>query len=1133
MSKVMKKNLLLLFNCANYIELKHIFRIMKITSVLTFVAIIQLSATTLHSQSAKVNIGKNTLLLNEFINEIEKQTDYLFMYSEKEIDLQQQVHVNAKDKPVSKVLEDAFVNSEIKYNFNEGYISLRKAQNGSGNQVGKKLTGTVKDVNGEPIIGANIMVKGTSIGNITDIDGRFILDAPAKATLVISYIGYLPQEIAIGNKSEFSISLKEDTKTLDEVVVIGYGTTSTRKLASAVTSIKGEKLQDLPFNDITASLQGRASGVIVQQSGGQPGTTPSISIRGGGDPIYVIDGVVSSSWDFNMINPVDIESLSILKDAASLAVYGSRAGDGIVLVKTKQGKKGKTSITYFFNADFSQPTVLPDKVDAYTYASEQNNAAMNDGFPAFHIYDEATMGIIGNQSDPFRYANTDWLKLGLKNVAPEYKHSLSMNGSAKLVNYYLSLGVLDQGGLYSSNSLNYNRYTLRSNVNTTFDKIGLTIGLNVNGALEKKQYPSFGSGSIWGHLIGKTPLTPAFNADGTYSSATDHPLVEMDERSGYDRSDDKYINTQLVADWNLPWVQGVTLGTMVNYRLNDSHKKTFNTKAPQYYPDGALYPIALPSLKEQAYFGDAYNFEVSAAYLNTFNEKHTIDAKFVYTVSESNGSNFWGSRKDYLSSAVDQLFAGSSVGALNSGTAEEGGRMGLVGRLKYDFDNRYILEGSFRYDGSDNFMDGYRWGLFPSVAAAWAITEEPFFKSLNLKFIDLIKARASYGETGTDFRLNKDGDKMRFDYLSVYNLNENAITIGGKLQPGFSEGDLVSPTLVSWFTRSSLNYGLDFNLFNNRIKGAFDYFYYVTKGGLMSPGDRYTTPLGKPLPQIKSNSEQRREGVELSLGWDDTVGNEFSYHVGFNMTYFNNLWKVKADEGINDLMNPWKRVTHQTDYYKVGYRDNGFYQTPEQVIDNPRRPQSSETKLGDLAYQDMNGDGKIDGEDEVRIGMPTMPHFTYGVDFGFNYKGFSLSGLIYGTGKRYIELGTMYKKGEGAHLLFKEQLDYWREDNRDAQFPRLSGTSQINGANNQSASSFWMKNASFIRLKNLQVGYDFRYKVLKNVDWINMCRVSLAGSNLLTFSGVKKFADPESAAFDGSSGYPVQRVYSIGLTVGF
>lgn len=1123
MSKVTKKNLLLLFNLIYYIELKHTIRIMKITTVLTLIAIFQLSATTLHSQNAKVNISRTHMSLKEFIYEIEKQTDYLFMYSEKEIDLKEQVKVNAKNKPVSSVLENTFGNSNIKYNFNEGYISLRQRKETAA-QRKRKISGIVKDDLGA-VAGANITVKGTDIGVVTDENGHFTLEVPDKSTLVISFIGFLPQEIAVGIKTEFSIRLKEDTQLLDEVVVIGYGSTSAKKMVSAVTAIKGEKLQNLPFASVTSTLQGRASGVIVQNQGGEPGIEPKISIRGGGDPVYVIDGVICDALDFQTLNPNDIESMSVLKDAASLAVYGSRAADGIILVKTKEGRKGKTSIVYTFNAQYSQPANLPDKLDAYTFAGVQNQAALADGYREYYVYSQEEMDIIRNQSQPYTYPDTDWYSLGLKNFAPEYKHSLSMTGNQKDINYYVSLGAFDQGSIYTSDALNYSRYNLRSNVNTTFEEIGLKVSLNVNAAKEKKEYPGYSANSIWDHMNVRTPLEGAYNEDGTLGTVSDNPMMEMDKRSGYAKIDKMYLNTQFVADWSLPWVKGLALGTMLNYRINSIHEKNLFARAPQYNQDGSLLEVTKPSLEEKANFGENYNFELNASYQHTFGELHSIDAKAVFTVSESNGNNFWASRRDYLSTTVDQLFAGSSTGMQNSGNSDEGGRMGLVGRIKYDFANRYYLEGSFRYDGSDNFAPGHRWGFFPSVAVAWDITEEPFFKKLNLENVNLLKLRGSYGQTGTESGVN------RFGYLSTYNMAENAVCIGGELVSGFNEGALVSPELLSWYTRNSLNYGIDASFLHHRLKGSVDYFFYVTKGGLVSPADRYTTPLGTALPQIKSKNEHRREGFEVSLRWSDTAGPDFHYEVGTNMTYYNNLSVVDQSESLSDLKNPWKRKTHQTDFYGNMYIDNGLYQNPEQVLSSPRRLQSTATRLGDIVYQDVNGDGKLDGEDQVRYGMPTTPHFTYGIDFLFSYKGFSLSGLFYGTGKRHMEFGVNTKKNEARYILNNYQLDYWREDNPNATFPRVSLEAAANGSNNQAGSTFWVKNAAFLRLKNLSLAYDFKYKLLKNANWLSMCKVSLTGANLFTVSGVTDYFDPETTSTNG--GYPVQRVYSIGVTVGF
>lgn len=1081
----------------------------------------------IYSQNQKISIPKGTTTLQKVFQEIEKQTNMSVDYNQSKFDINKKIETKGQQKSLSSTLDEVLAGSGLTYKIEDGHILIIPMTDQQGQiKPDQSIKGIVTDDNGEPIIGANISVKGSTIGTVTDINGQFSLNVPGNASILISYIGYLPQEVRVGNNRDFSFVLKEDTKVLDEVVVIGYGTTSSKKMVSAVTAVKGEKLQDLPFPNVASTLQGRASGVIVQNQGGEPGSEPKISIRGGGDPVYVIDGIISTdSWEFKSLNPEDIESISILKDAASLAVYGSRAADGIVLVKTKEGRKGKRSIVYSFNAQYSQPTVIPKKLDSYTYADLQNQAGIADGYGEYHQFSKDEMDIIRNQSDPYLYPNTDWNSLGLKNFAPEYRHSLSMTGNQKDVNYYLSLGLFDQGSLYTSNALNYSRYNLRSNVNTTFEEIGLKVSLNINAAMEKKKYPSFKADQIWDHLNAKSPLDLAYNEDGTLSTVSDNPLMEMDERSGYDKNDGMYLNTQFVADWAVPWVKGLSLGSMFYYRLNSSHVKKLSARAPQYGKDGTLLEVTKPSLREEAYFGESYQFELSAAFLRTFADVHSIDAKFVFTAAENTGHDFWASRRDYLSTSVDQLFAGSSTTMQNSGNSNEGGRLGLVGRLKYDFANRYYIEGSFRYDGSDNFASGHRWGFFPSVALGWDITEEPFFKSWNQGKIDLLKLRGSYGQMGTETNVN------RFGYLSTYNMVENSICIGGNLLSGFNEGELTSPELLSWYTRNSLNYGIDVAFFNYRLKGSADYFFYVTKGGLVSPEDRYTTPLGTKLPQIKSKNEHRREGFELSMRWGDNIGSDFQYEVGTNMTYYNNLYVVKQEEALSTLMNPYKRSTHQTDYYDVILIDNGLYQSPEQVLGVPRRLSSSETKLGDIVYQDLNGDGKIDAEDQVRYGMPTAPHFTYGVDFAFSYKGFSLSGLFYGTGKRNMEFGVNNKKDESIHVKNEYQLDYWREDNRDATFPRKSLSSSVNGGNNQEKSSFWVKNASFLRLKNLSLAYDFKYKLLKNANWLSMCKVNVTGANLFTISGVSDYFDPETTSTNG--GYPVQRVYSVGVTVGF
>ena len=412
--------------------------IMKVAVFMMFFCVFQLLASNGKAQNAVIELFSNSVTVETLFAEIEKQTDYLVVYSSRELDVKTKILFSKKKAKVSEMLDELLRNTNLKYEHTNNYIVFSKKVSESDvrQQTGKKITGTVVDNNGEAVIGASVHEKGTTNGVITDIEGKFSLEVADKAWLTISYIGYVSQTVPVNGKNHVIIKLAEDTKVLDEVIVIGYGSTSSKKMVAAVTAVKGEKLQDLPFANVTSVLQGRATGVIVQNQGGEPGSVPSVSIRGGGKPLYVIDGVITTDdWEFRTLNPNDIESLSVLKDAASLAVYGSRAADGIIMVKTKEGRKGKTSIVYTFNAQFSQPTVLADKIDSYTYANAQNQAAMSDGHGEYHTYSKEEMDIIRNQSDPLKYPNTDWFDLGLKNFAPEYRHSLSMTGNRKDIKY--------------------------------------------------------------------------------------------------------------------------------------------------------------------------------------------------------------------------------------------------------------------------------------------------------------------------------------------------------------------------------------------------------------------------------------------------------------------------------------------------------------------------------------------------------------------------------------------------------------------------------------------------------------------------------------------------------------------------
>ncbi|WP_180335754.1 SusC/RagA family TonB-linked outer membrane protein [Labilibaculum filiforme] len=997
------------------------------------------------------------------------------------------------------------------------------------------ITGTVVSAeDGFGIPGVSVIIKGTTTGTVTDMDGLYSIKANMGDVLHFSFIGMNEQDVTVA-KSVIDVTLNADVIGLEEVIAIGYGTTTKRKAVGAISTMKAEQLEATPFANVGNALQGQVVGLVVQNNGGGPGSSPSISIRGGGEPLYVIDGVITSSEDFNALNSEDIETISFLKDASATAVYGSRAGNGIVLVTSKKGTDGKIKINYSYNYQLSEPTTLPDMLNSYEYAKLQNAANAYDGTDL--TYSDAQLEAIRTHSDLDTYPDNNWPDLTLKDFATEQRHNLSLTGGDKRTNYFVSLGYIDQGGILKDDVVNYERYNIRSNMNTKFEKIGLEIGVNINASIENYKEPSAGMYSIWRAVNQNTnPLYRAYNLDGTLAGGGngDHPIAISSKDAGYKKTRDKFINAQLSANWAVPNVKGLKLGVMANYRDGDGWGKLWEKNVPLYMQDGSVQAQPTPALTVDSYYSERLYFETSASYANTFG-KHGVEGTLVYNQTTSNYEEMSAYRRDYLSSAVDQLFAGPVDGKDNNGTEKEGANAGYVFRVKYDYDYKYIFELSGRYDGNDNFAKGEKWGFFPATSLAWNISEENFMDALNDKnIVNTLKLRASYGETGVDENVN------RFGYIPVYNLETSAYTIGNSLVNGYSEGNLVNPEELSWYTRKSLNYGLDFSSLNNKLSGSFEYFFYKTTGYLQSPKDTYSQPLGKDLPQIISKSEQRRAGYELSLRYKGKV-NDLSYEVGVNYSYYNQLWKRLDTELESTLKNPYLRETNRTDYWAGGavYLSDGLYQNSDEFLNSARLPGSTQTQSGDIRYQDVNGDGKIDEQDKRLVGLPSKPHANYGIDFSLKYKGWSMSGLFQGTGDRYIAFDN-FMVVEAKRRTYDYQLDYWTPENTNSLFPRVSHLEGVNGGNNSNEdnrSDFYLKNAKYFRLKNLQIGYDMKNKVLADVSWISSCKMYISGTNLFTISDVMDYFDPEQAEASEtgtqSYGYPVQRTYSFGINVGF
>ena len=953
------------------------------------------------------------------------------------------------------------------------------------NQKSKMVTGTVTDSQGEPMIGVTIFLKSDpGKGTITDIDGKYSINVPEGAELVFSSIGYVKQTLKV-KTGTLDVVMKEDTQALDKVVVVGYGTTTKRSMIASVSSVKSEELATLPITNMSKGLAGRAPGLIVKTSGGGINNKAQISIRGGSTPLVVIDGVIRNYDDFVQMPSEDIESLSLLKDASATAVYGSRAADGIIQVTTKKGKDGKAYIEYNFNMSLAEPAYWKQRLDSWDRAEYANKAKQNDGLPDAFSADRIQK--MRDGSDPLQNNNTNYRDLALNHFAPQSTHSIRMTGGTEVNNYYMSLSHLDQESLYKSNNHNMQRTNFRLSQSSLIKAIGLKTTATLDGYLQKQTHPySWGASEpyhIFGHIQNASPLLPGVNKLGLPYYFPNNPVMELAKDNGYIRKEEKMINGNLKLEWAVPWVEGLNLSATGNYRYGFNAFKEWRKDGAGYAWDSEEPMYAgLPRLYNKTEYGYTWTTQFFANYSKTFG-KHTVSALGGYEATYGYSNTYWLQRENYKF-PIDQINVGPEDTQKNGGSEGEVGRAGWVGQVKYNYDNKYFVEGSLRYDGSDNFPEDHRWGTFFSASLGWSVADEAFMESLVEKNIfNQLKVRASYGQVGLD-NWGDENDPFhigRFEYLTSYSLNNKAYVLNGAYVPGFSEGGIPSSN-ISWFTTDQFDVGFDF-----------------------------------------------------SLGWRDNIG-DFTYDVSANVTKFDQLWAFKPDESIEAVMNPYKRNSQEKGFYGTLYRNQGFYKDADDVFNSVKRLGSYDLTAGDLKYYDFNGDGKIDGSDQIRTGKSSFPRANYGINIKLGYKGFFLNMLFQGASRfdMYITGTAAMSGGQTGEfpVIYDYQEDYWRPDNTDARYPRLMSSAGLNGNNNYQSSDFWLVNGAFLRMKDFSFGYDFK-RLLKNVNWISKASLAISGQNLFTISDAIKYGlDPEESSTE-RYGYPNERIYAVSLSVGF
>ena len=1033
--------------------------------------------------------------------------------------------------------------------------------------------GTVVDNNGDPVVGASVFVvsNGQKKGSVTDLDGNFeIAGVASGSSLTISYVGYKTQQVTWSGK-DLKVTLQENSEMLENVVVVGYGTQKKVNLTGAVSVVNSKQLESRPVTSVAQALQGEVPGLnfSVGNAGGSLKSRMGLNIRGIGTigdgsnaaPLVLIDG---SEGDLYSISPNDIESISVLKDASSSAIYGSRAAFGVILVTTKSGKDSRMNVSYNGNVRFSTATQIPEMPNSYDFARYWNDAAANSGAPApfkqqilekikNHINgtpspgDEVTTTWAGKAAnEPWSmytgsWDNTNWFKEMYKSGVPSTEHNIALSGGGSKVNYYLSGAILSQQGLIRHGKDKLKRYNFSGKITANL-KDWFTVTYNTKWVREDYSRPSYMTGLFFHNIARRWPTNPIFDPNGHYVHGNE--ILQM-ENGGLDATQNDKLYQQLALEFRP--VKGWKIRLEGNYNTVNYHNHW--DVLPIYYYDPDQKPIAAAwsgnyaagksDVGESMSKNNYYNGRFFTEYAFTLNDKH--DFKFLAGLDmESNiYTSLGAARADLISPLVPSLNNATHKDVRPSFSNTQWATMGAFGRINYAYDSRYLAEFSIRRDGSSRFIGDKTWSTFPSLALGWNIANEDFFKPLT-KTVNTLKLRATYGALGNTnitalypWFLTQPASASASSWL----VNGERVNISN--MPG-----LVSPNLT-WESVRSWNIGLDFGMFNNRLQGTFDYFVRTTKD-MVGPAPVKPSILGATQP-AENNSDMRSNGWDLEVRWRDRIG-QLGY--GIKLVLSDDFQTITRYYNPNRLLSQWSEGKRMGDIY--GYLVEGIAQTNEQMnewLANNKPAWGSNWAAGDVMYKDLNGDKKVnsgkstydDMGDLTKIGN-SLPRYRFGITLDANWKGFDFLIFMQGVGKRDFWDASPYSVGANTGMwqaaAFKDHLDYWRPatdtnlgPNTNAYYPRpLFGQ----GSKNFQTSDRYLQNAAYMRIKNIQLGYTLPAAIASKIG-ANRVRFYFSAENLATFTKMNKIFDPEATGGDWGPGklYPLQRTFSFGLNLNF
>ena len=1029
----------------------------------------------------------------------------------------------------------------------------------------KQINGVVLDDRGETLIGVSVLIKGTTTGTVTDYDGNFSIKAAKGDVLELSYIGYQPISLIIDDKPALKIVMKEDTKMLEEVVIVGFGTQKKINVTGAVSTVDAKVLESRPVQNVAQALQGVVPGLnfSVNSTGGTLDNAMNVNIRGAGTigdgsnsaPLILIDGM---EGNMNAINPNDIESVTVLKDAASSAIYGSRASFGVILITTKNGKAGRTSINYSANVRFTDALAIPEMMDSYTFAQFFNRSAENAGqSPVFNdsqmerilqyqrgeITDGTTTGSDGRfwQEYGGANANTDWFAEQYRNWVPSQEHNLSVNGGSEKITYLVSGTFSDQNGLIRHGEDNLQRFTLNAKINA---ELSDWVSMNYSTRWIREQYdrPAYMTGLFFHNIARRWPTSPVKDPNGFYMNGSE--IIQMEE-GGRDNSekDWMYQQAQLIIepidDWRI--VADGNLQTITRFNHWD--------QLPVFYHDanGQEVPFSwnggasdLSAVSESGYKETFLTTNIYTDYFKEFENGHYFKAMAGFNAEVMNTRNLTAVRDGLISPSVPTINTTTTNPRVGGGYAHWS-TVGFFGRLNYNYKERYMAEANVRYDGTSRFIGDQRWGIFPSFSAGWNIAKEEFFEDLDID-ISTFKLRGSWGQLGN---MNTKA------WYPFYQSMPTGAANGGWLVDGERPNTANAPGIVSsmmtWETIESWNIGLDWAALNNRLTGSFDYFKRLTNN-MIGPAPQLPGILGTGVPKI-NNADMESYGFELELGWRDRIG---EVYYGVKGVLADDRQKVTRYPNELGDIGQWYNDKMSGEIW--GYETLGIAKTDEEMNNHlaslPNGGQSAlgnKWAAGDIMYADLNGDGKIDSGsstlqdsgDRSIIGN-NSPRFKFGLTLDAAWKGLDISLFFQGVGKRDYMLGGAYFWGANGGMWqsagFNEHWDFFRPEgdplgaNQDSYYPRPI----FDTGKNQQTQSRYLQNAAYIRLKNIQLGYKLPQSWMTKLN-MQSVRIYVSGENLWTGSSITGIFDPETLGSDWGDGklYPLSKTISVGLNVNF